>query len=286
MNFVHAFWSAPLLNCKFNNFEEQLKITITDYLTSFATIKRNGYDVELYTDEIGAQFLSIINYDKVHIIENTITNNYNFAASFKFCALQQMPLDDILVDGDAFFTKGKVYGIIEGCKSDFLCSLYEPQEYVVKSTAEAFEKAQAIDFGDGFNVPDIKDICGFYNTSVMKFNNQELKDKYIEMYIKNVKLCENIDWGKTWPDIVLEQWHMTKLLKNYTVSTLTPGVNNDSNEYSIKIGFTHLGSAKRSIQNNLWEDLKNLGDDVVNRIKAHIDTIISNCKFEGESPEK
>ena len=120
----------------------------------------------------------------------------------------------------------------------------------------------------------------------MKFNNQELKDKYIEMYIKNVKLCENIDWGKTWPDIVLEQWHMTKLLKNYTVSTLTPGVNNDSNEYSIKIGFTHLGSAKRSIQNNLWEDLKNLGDDVVNRIKAHIDTIISNCKFEGESPEK
>lgn len=107
MNFAHSFWSKPLLNCKFNRFEEQLKIILTDYLLSFITIKDNGYDVTLYTDKIGADILSIINYDHIEIIENSITDDYNFAASIKFCALERMPLEDTLIDGIAFFKKVK-----------------------------------------------------------------------------------------------------------------------------------------------------------------------------------
>lgn len=279
MNFAHAFWSKPLLNKKFNDFKTSLSITLVDYATSVMSIKRNGYKITLYTDKIGAELLADIPYDDVVIIDNTITDNYHFAASIKFCALEKMPLGDILVDGDAFFNKGKVYGIIESCKSDFLCSMYEDKNFIhnsVTNSKELTDIMKKVNFEKGYEIPDFDKLNGWYNTSTMKFNNAELKQKYIDMYKHNIKLCENLQYDKAWPDLYLEQYHLTQLLNlnGYTVETITPGLDEQSNQHSINIGFIHLGAAKIAIHNKLIQELYEKDRDFVLKMDSSITKLI------------
>jgi len=91
-------------------------------------VKNNGYKIYLVTDPLGAEILSHVPYDEVIVSKNTITNNYHFAASMKFIALEKMNLGDILIDGDAFFKKGRVYAEVEKCQADVLTALYEDEE--------------------------------------------------------------------------------------------------------------------------------------------------------------
>lgn len=277
MNFAHSFWSKPLLNCKFNRFEEQLKIILTDYLLSFIIIKDNGYDVTLYTDKIGADILSIINYDHIEIIENSITDDYNFAASIKFCALERMPLEDTLIDGDCFFQKGKIYGIIEGARTDFLCTTFEGKNAVLDNL-ELCKFAHSIDFEEPFKVPEIESLNGWYNTSVMRFNNQDLKNIYIDAYKKNLKICESVKWNnRLWPDIIIEQFHLTQLLNDYTVQTITPNISAESDSFAKKIGFTHLGMSKYKEQERLENYLRTYYAEAYRMLEKHTTRLIQHC---------
>jgi hypothetical protein len=75
-----------MLKAKFNSLEKILAITLVDYAYSVECVHKFGHTIELYADKIGADLLSCIPYDKVHIVE-TPTKNYHFAASIKFTAL-------------------------------------------------------------------------------------------------------------------------------------------------------------------------------------------------------
>ena len=56
--------------------------------------------------------------------------------------------------------------------------------------------------------------CAF-NTGIMCFNNQEIKDKFIDTYIKCVKeLSKIILFNVYIPDLVLEQLHLFQLYPN------------------------------------------------------------------------
>lgn len=251
MIFVHSFTAKPLLKAKFNTLNISLAITLVDYAYSVECIHKFGHTIELYADKIGADLLSCIPYDKVHIIEAP-TKNYHFAASIKFSALQQMSLDQILVDGDIFLEKTPIYDIIKNSNKDMLVSLFEPRELIFKkeNVINLFKNGN-IPSEDKYPIEPFEDIKGWYNTSVIKFNNQSLKDEYIRQYLHHLSMAESQEFeGSSWPDIIYEQYNIEKLLENTgcSIDTINPfyGVNDD---YCFKIGFCHMGSAKLESHN-------------------------------------
>ncbi len=246
MIFVHSFQAKPLLKAKFNDLNINLAIILVDYAYSVECIHKFGHTIELYADRIGADILECIPYDKVHII-NPPTNNYHFAASIKFAALQQMSLDQIIIDGDIFLEKTPIYDIIKNNKSDLLVSLWEPKHLIYNkwNVVELFNKGY-LPFEEKYPIQTFDDLSGWYNTSTIKFNKQSLKDEYIRQYLSHLKMAESIEFkGAYWPDIVYEQHNIVKLLENTnsTIEMINPyyGISDD---YCFKIGFCHLGSQK------------------------------------------
>lgn len=256
MKFAHAFWSKPLLNKKFADLQTGLAITLVDYAISVELLHKLGYKITLYTDEEGANILKEIPYDKVVILDNLITDNYHFAASIKFAALQKMSLDECLIDGDIFFRKMKAIKFIEDSKADFICSFFEDKSVIANfdGVSDLLKLIRKHKFEKPYNTPTYKDCEGWLNTSVMKFNNQDLKDEYIAQYIYHLDQLKDASFNKLWPDIIIEQYHLTQLCKDkgYSVDFIVPDYStNNSEEYALELGFTHLGTAKRKIHNKL-----------------------------------
>lgn len=254
MVFVHSFQPEPMLQQKFRNLDKGLKITLVDHAYSVECVHKFGHTIELYTDALGAEILKPIPYDKVHIVDNDITKNYHFAASIKFKALQNMPLDQILIDGDIFLEKSIVYNIIEKLSDDVIVSLYEPKGRIFKpeTIAELIDSCVLVQ-QPGYELPKAEDIKGWYNTSLLKFNNDNIKQEYIHQYISHVKLSDSQDFSNViWPDIVFEQVNIEKLLENTkgSLAMINPYYNIDD-EYAYKIGFCHLGLAKE-ISNSFY----------------------------------
>ena len=254
MVFVHSFQPEPMLQQKFRNLDKGLKITLVDHAYSVECVHKFGHTIELYTDALGAEILKPIPYDKVHIVDNDITKNYHFAASIKFKALQNMSLDQILIDGDIFLEKSIVYNIIEKLSDDVIVSLYEPKGRIFKpeTIAELIDSCVLVQ-QPGYELPKAEDIKGWYNTSLLKFNNDNIKQEYIHQYVSHVKLSDSQDFSNViWPDIVFEQVNIEKLLENTkgSLAMINPYYNIDD-EYVYKIGFCHLGLAKE-ISNSFY----------------------------------
>ena len=247
MTFVHSFQVEPMLQSKFRNLDKGLKITLVDYAYSVECIHKFGHTIELYTDTVGAEILKPIPYDKVHIVTNDITKNWNFAASIKFKALQNMTLDQILIDGDIFLEKPIVFTLLQNFNSDMVVSMYEPRERIfnvetMNETISVCSKFQQ----PNYELPNAENMLGWYNTSLLKFNNEALKSEYIRQYIAHVKQSENFEFkAYIWPDIVYEQYNIEALLKNTNCSLemVNPYYNIDES-YAYKIGFCHLGVSK------------------------------------------
>lgn len=294
MVFVHSFQPEPMLQQKFRNLDKGLKITLVDYAYSVECVHKFGHTIELYTDALGAEILKPIPYDKVHIVDNDITKNYHFAASIKFKALQNMPLDQILIDGDIFLEKSIVYNIIEKLSDDVIVSLYEPKGRIFKpeTIAELIDSCVLVQ-QPGYELPKAEDIKGWYNTSLLKFNNDNIKQEYIHQYISHVKLADSQDFSNViWPDIVFEQVNIEKLLENTkgSLAMINPYYNIDD-EYAYKIGFCHLGLAKEISNSFYLRRLQTLNYQLTLDLEEHylylinglipslIDTANNNNKF-------
>ena len=276
MRFAHSFWTEPLLHSKFDNIHDSIAINLIEYALSVEYVHKHGYEIDLYTDKDGSELFKPIPYDNVYVLENTITNNYHFAASFKFMALGKMPLDSVLIDGDIFLHKPKVYSIIKQNKSDILVSMFEPKKYIAVNrdrNIKMLELIKPFEFNYPYETPDWKDCDGWYNTSLMKFNDETLKEEYIEQYKDYVDIIKNTDFEETWPDIILEQRHLTQLCRNehYSISVLVKDFPSDkANKNAIDIGFIHLGSAKRATQQQNVQTLWNFNKELVLEINEHI----------------
>lgn len=273
MNYAHAFWSKPLLNNKFHDLQIGLAITLVDYSVSVDFLHKNGYEITLYTDKEGAELLSEIPYDKVVIVENDITDNWNFAASIKFVALQHMKLGDCLIDGDLFLTKGRVYAEIAASSEDFICSFFEAKD---KKILENYKPVFDI-LNNTESVEDIykdnSDFKGYYNTSFIRINNKELLDKYINQYKKHLALLENVQFEKgIWPDIIIEQLNLTNLVKDkYSVKCLIPNFGKEGQEeLAQKLGYTHLGATKKQLHNKLVQLLSKQNPELFSKISNYI----------------
>lgn len=255
MRFVHAFWSKPLFEEKFNKYAELIGPVICDYAYSFACIKQFGHTIRLFADEKGAELLSFIPYDEVIILDTLDNQNIHFAAQTKFEALQKMELDEILIDGDLFIRRAEAYEMIDSIQTDVLYSFYEPSIYTIgpnNERAEYYEKiknaliANRKFFKPPYTIDTDYSSFTWPNTSLLKFGNQEMKDEYIRQYYYHKKVLEKYDFGNVWPDIWIEQKHLDKLIKSgYKARPLVYGFpSTTANNYGVFIGFVHLGGAK------------------------------------------
>lgn len=265
MNFIHTFYSAPLLKNKFDKYETLVDVIITDYTYSAYCVKKIlGQRITLYADKIGADILSNIPYDEVKIID--FNSSIDFAAAIKFEAIKDMTPDDILIDGDLFLQNRKCLDLIREYSNqyDYIYSFFEPDMYTLRLKENVMKYKYMLEklkereylFEEPYTLPNhFTDFC-WPNTSFMKFNNMELKQKYMDQYFHFKKSLEDIDFGKTWPDILIEQYNMRKLLDygNYSSKAMIENFPTESaNNYAISIGFTHLGYCKIEI-NQMFKD--------------------------------
>jgi hypothetical protein len=285
MNFVHTFWSKPFLSNRFNKYQELLPIILTDYAYSCSCVKSHGHSIRLFTDKFGADFLGFIPYDEIVVLDNLENESIDFAAQIKFDALKQMKLDEILIDGDLFIRSPQVFEMIDSINYDVLYSFYEPVEYTLmnfsKEKIEYYNRILTVvnnlrtefiqTYSKEFSIND----CYWPNTSLLKFSNQELKDKYIEQYEYHKNLLSNCDFGHSWPDIWIEQKHLELLVsskyKGRPLIYCYPSKGADL--YASTVGFTHLGAGKVKYQEpvlkNLFELDKKLYDLLLNQIEIY-----------------
>lgn len=254
MRFIHTFNSKPLLKEKFNKYEALIDVILNDYAYSATCCKKHGYDIILYTDKLGAKMLSHIDYKEVIILD--LPDEGHFAASIKFEAIKNMTKDDVLIDGDLFIQNKKAFELIESYNNyDFVYSFYEPNHFVIadekalnmyKDMFNVFNKNKSV-FKKPFELIEEYSELEWPNTSLMKFNNQKLKQKYLQQYFYFLYRLIHLDFGNTWPDIIIEQFHMKKLLEhgNYTSKAIIDNFPKpEANDFALEIGFTHLGSGK------------------------------------------
>jgi hypothetical protein len=281
MRFIHTFNSKPLLKEKFNKYETLLEVILTDYTYSAACCKKYGHEIVLYTDLQGSKLLSHIDYNEVIILD--LPDEGHFSASIKFEAIKNMTEDDVLIDGDLFIQNKKAFELIESYNNyDFVYSFYEPNSFTC-SEQKNIDKyyymfSKFYEHKDIFKKPyelakNISEL-EWPNTSLMKFNNIELKNKYLEQYIYHLQKLVNIDFGRTWPDIIIEQFHMKRLLEygNYTSKPIIENYPNDeSNKFALEIGFTHLGNVKINYNEHFKQKLKLLDSDLYNKVQNQIE---------------
>jgi len=278
MTFAHSFWSKPLYKKKFFDIEQAIEIILYEYALSASLVHKFGHKIVLYTDQKGYDILNVIPYDDIIIVENTITDNHHFAASIKFEALKRMSLGDTLIDGDIFLHRQAIYNIIKTSTPDVLVSFFEPKSYIDgdRKSHETMYRLLDVD-GLVFDHEDYDSIDGWYNTSLIHFNSQELKDAYIDQYIKNVRMVSNIDFGIVWPDVVIEQRNLARLCEsmNKTIDVTVEGFpTREANDRAFAIGMMHIGAIKAAHHPNVISDLTSINPDLISKLDNHIKEIL------------
>jgi len=263
---------------KFMDLQRSLEITLFEYALSVELIHRHHHKIHLYTDPIGARILQPINYDKITILkDNTITSNYHFAASFKFEALRRMSLSDTLIDGDIFLHKKLVYDILRDSKEDVIVSFFENKEYIdtfKDRNKRMFDMLKDKDLL--FPPEDYDNIDGWFNTSVIHFNDEDFKKKYIDQYVENIKRLENTEYEDIWPDLVIEQRNLFRLSEqeHKEIKVLVDDYSSQwSQRYSVLIGLLHVGSAKIDYQPVVIKNLMEVNKPLVRKIEKYIPII-------------
>lgn len=246
MELVHTFWSLPLDKTYFDKYADSLRIILLNYAFSVACCHKSNQKIKLFTDEKGAKLFDFIPYDKVNIIKEFSTNDPRLAANIKFEALKRCTLNDVIIDGDLFLRTEKVFDTINDKKEDLVCSFIEPQSFwkdkQVGEILDYFNK----NFKSEFNY-NLEANPFMFNTSMIKFNSQKLKDQWIEQYYKCLKGATKLD-TKLWLDLILEQIHLTQLVikNNYSYSVIAENFpTQECNDKMLQLGFCHLGAAKK-----------------------------------------
>ena len=218
-------------------------------------MKKSGNKIKLYADEYGAELLKFIGYDDIITIPGLDNESIHFAAQIKFEALKRMDLNDMLIDGDLFVRSPAAFNIIHKLQqeNDFVYSFYEPNSFIVSPASHAkYEHLLSTlqKHAGSFSYPytiDTVDELQWPNTSLMCFSNEDLKAKYITQYEYYKNVLENEEFDDMWPDVIIEQHHIEKLLKHdkfTSACVIEDFPAQQANEYAINIGFTHLGTGK------------------------------------------
>lgn len=215
---IHSFSTKPLENKSLYHID-RLHHLISDiwiYTLSAAYARREGFDIELYTDSLGALLLSKAPYTKIHTDLDNISNDIHprFWACGKVYALEAAGNNTIHIDGDVFIKDAK---LLDVGKTDFIVQNEESSNYVEGGEANRIDK----DFASFLQEYGIDtSISTPYNMGVIGIFNPALRDKYISAYkdlaIKiSSKFQESLNKDNITPDLFVEQLQFRQLSENY-----------------------------------------------------------------------
>ena len=250
---IHSFSTKPLEN-KSMYYIDNLHHLISDiwiYTLSAAYARREGFDIELYTDSLGALLLSKAPYTKIHTDLDNISNDIHprFWACGKVYALEAAGNNTIHIDGDVFIKDAK---LLDVRKTDFIVQNEESGNYVEGGEANRIDK----DFASFLQEYGIDtSISTPYNMGVIGIFNPALRDKYISAYkdlaIKiSSRFQESLNKDNITPDLFIEQLQFRQLSENYKGTVI---IHKGAKE--VPKGYQHLVTSVK------------YQDEIVNKVK-------------------
>lgn len=265
MRFVHSFSTRPMkINMGGGDGLKRLLGNVCYYALSVAYLKKLDQKIVLHTDSLGESLLSHIPYDDILLTSDEIpeTVSPRFWAFSKMWAMEQEPLDSIHIDGDVFIKKESLINDLYKSNYDLLAQSFEDTG-IYKSLAHICWRDIKYCKSKGLDV----DKFGAYNTGIMGFGNQDLKNKFISGYkdlvfhYSNKFRNELIEMSSQSPDIMFEQKYIYQLSKKYNVKLLLDSSKSPDmfRIQSNEIGYQHVFShAKFSQIDRCLGVLKNI----------------------------
>lgn len=272
-HFCHSFWSKPA-------FEDIKKLSTIAYLYALSAtyLKKLGCSINLYTDKLGKELLSGIPYDNITIIDDIDISPLCFA-SVKYVALKKEPLGTIHIDGDVFIKSKKCVDRIFNHNCDCIVQSLEDTSWM-RDYYNIFGTFLSENLLSNNSRLELK---GFdFNTGVIGFFNENLKNEYINNYFNLVNSFSKSELLTVinklnriiTPDLVFEQGLIYNIAQNYKVKCVLPidSYNPElRNEFSKEIGYAHLLSDTKyrltdSIKARLQEKDINLYNTITNNI--------------------
>ena len=247
MRFVHSLSTRPLkLNAYNTGVWDMFLGNLAYYALSFSYIKNLGHEIVFYGDEISTRIFDVIPYDEIHNTLDNISSDVHprFWAAAKIKALENEELGAVHIDGDVFIKSPKCVDIIS-----------QPVDLVTqcKEDAVSYQKDAPIFWSDkefclerGLDLEKI----GAYNTGVLCFNNQELKDKFIKGYWDLAKHFSQKFWyvldiqNFYTPDLISEQVFVRQVSEDYKTGCVLGDIPlehfQDAVDRSNEIGYQHV----------------------------------------------
>lgn len=286
MALVHSLWTKPMLkNSRGEQLQKQIETTVWCSASSVAYAKQHGEEIHLYADGLGRDLLSFLPYDEIFELDIPDNIPTEFWAAGKFFALADMNIGDIHIDNDVFLKRPELIAQLhEGlAKNDFIVQSIEDSWQVLNSYYKMCRDVVQLN-GIKFVNHLRADYSPAYNCGVVGFNNEELKQLYLESYINNICQIysnpEAMDMIRgnenVWMDLLCEQQHLYKLAEmyDYKVYNLL-GSGDEVFEKSVELGYQHLlGPEKWILLDEIKEQLRNLNPEIykatLNKLENYI----------------
>lgn len=289
MRFVHSLSTIPILNRPEYKIPEFYRLVGQIVLSALSVvyIKKNKHVIVLHTDSIGKKMLDFLPYNEIYATLDNIPEHVHpsFFAYGKMQAMENEPLNSIHIDNDVFLKEKIVYDLIRDCKYDLLvqhteiCDEYDRFCKFYKDNPD-FIKTLGLD--PNFNKS--------YNTGILNFRNQELKDLFIYNYKQIVEhysktcfktLTEN---SELIPDLYPEQVNIYQISRNYNVLPILDRYMFDYFEFGKLIGYEHLITALKYTKTDYVLDiLSEINPDIFLETMEHIKYYMNKMGYDSYS---
>jgi len=247
----HSFWSKPLLQKRFGrSVQKQLESTLLFTTIGVIAAKRLGIEIVLHTDDYGAKLFEHVPYDEVYLTLNGHDIDAQFWASGKMLALAHEPLGSCHLDLDAWIKGTACRNLVFGSTKDLVVQSKEDAFAVYDPNKKFVFDHGRVDISKVIDMRQARKSAEAYNCGLVRINNQQLKDKWLELYWKIIheldrKQPPGLHERYCIPDLVAEQWVLFHLCKQhgFRVQCICDGFNQD--QKAREIGYAHLISEQK-----------------------------------------
>lgn len=281
MRYLHSLNTIPIFNIPNHIIPSYYRFvgTIICASMSVAWLKYYGKEIVLHTDTLGKDMLKFLPYDEIHLTLDEIPENIHpsYFAVGKMFALEKEPINTCHLDYDVFLKKPEVFDLIENTNYDLLVQQIETGEKYRDLAGNVYENDPEFFKNMGLNLYD----TSAYNTGIVNFRNQELKDKFIDNYKKIITHYSHVSNDilnkekdeHYIPDLYAEQVNIYQISKDYNVYPLLG--HKIKKGYAHDIGYQHLlTSLKFTRLNKVMEMLSVVDTEIYKQTKSVVDDIM------------
>jgi hypothetical protein len=264
----------------------QLKSNIWLYAYSVMNAKRIAKKITLHTDILGLKFYGDLGYDEIKLTLDALDNEPSrFWSKGKMIALENEPIGSIHIDGDVFLKKPQIKRVLDFKNHDIIVQGEERLGIFMQHYFDTLHHypIALTNPPEGFNT----ELKHALNCGVLGFNNQKIKDEYIQGYYSIIEQLKASEYfmnelkhnPKFEPNIVIEQYFLAgyaELMEAKVKFVLPLNSNTDDeigtvtamNAIANRIGYAHAwGSTKYALIPAIKEKIKQQDKRYFNRIE-------------------